>query len=400
MFRHSAPVAAQPSRAQISTAPVSDSTSMSTKRRSISRASMTAASPPRTLFEALRRPKLFDTTSDEYSHELAASQPPKPLFPTPDVPVVSEQQKSLKRHHESGTGTSNQHKRRSSLKGRSSITSSDGSFKRSVHFADKHETRRSLPKEPQISSVSKESQVPSKKRTLDEQTDVQPDEQGPSAKLSKFSTTDEHGPFKFSVYEAENRPMPKLPILEKLEEKLARAKALCEPRPLTPDEQQYIEEARLKRARQVDEDEIALSRARILAEKLRNGPGIFDGWTGPLRQPWPDPKPITRILEKYKSQAHPPPARYPVHPPLTLHRGTRGYEVAYAPDTPDRPMTRTEQRIRRTGARGLAHLPLNFERHRREKAEKAKAEKAKADKENKEAGKKPEEVQNGSSRSA
>jgi hypothetical protein len=35
-------------------------------------------------------------------------------------------------------------------------------------------------------------------------------------------------------------------------------------------------------------------------------------------------------------------------------------------------MSRTEQRIRRTGARGLANVPLDFERHKREKEEKAK----------------------------
>lgn len=225
-----------------------------------------------------------------------------------------------------------------------------------------------------MSSVHKKSKVHEKKRVLDEESEPQPEEQGPSTKVPKVSTEDEHVPFKFSVYKAENRPMPKLPILEKLEEKLARVKALCEPTRLTEEQVQYIEEARLKRARQVDEDEIALSRARILAEKLRTGPGIFDGWTEKIREPWHDPNwnPIARIAEKYRARKLPQPTSY-VPPPLTLNRTARGHEVAYAPDTPNRPMTRTEQRIRRTGARGLAHVPLDFERHKREKGEMAKS---------------------------
>ena len=290
--------------------------------------------------------------------------------------MVPGQQGSLKRQHEaSNANVSPQHKRRSSLKGKAPEAASDGSFRRSVHFEEAHENEKPLAPESQ---GRKKSKVLQKKRVLDEQIEPQPEEQGPSTKVSKVSTEEEHVPFNFSVYKAENRPMPKLPILEKLEEKLARAKALCEPRRLTQEQIQYIEEARLKRARQVDEDEIALSRARILAEKLRTGPGIFDGWTGNIREPWHDPNwnPIARIVEKYQARNIPQPTSY-VPPRLTLNRSARGYEVAYAPDTPDRPMSRTEQRIRRTGARGLAHVPLDFERHRREKEEMAKSKNGK-----------------------
>jgi hypothetical protein len=209
-----------------------------------------------------------------------------------------------------------------------------------------------------------------KKRPLPERTETPLDEPAPSSKLTKVSAPEEHTPFNFSVYKAENRPVPKLPILEKLEKKLAAAKALCEPRRMTEDELKFIEEARLRRARQVDEDEIALSRARILAEQLKNGPGIFDGWTGPIRQPWDDPNwnPVGRILEKY----HPRIPSYiptPLPPKLIWKRNpSGGYEVAYAPDTPDRPMSRTERRIRQTGARGLAHVPLDFQRRKRGEA--------------------------------
>ncbi|KAI2740467.1 hypothetical protein DTO013E5_5508 [Penicillium roqueforti] len=371
VFSHSAPAPAQVPGAHL----INGHASISGSRRSVSQTQATAYSPPQTLFEALRQPKIFDTTSNEYSSETATTQP-TPLFQASEHSVVPGQQGSLKRQHEaSNANVSPQHKRRSSLKGKAPEAASDGSFRRSVHFEEAHENEKPLAPESQ---GRKKSKVLQKKRVLDEQIEPQPEEQGPSTKVSKVSTEEEHVPFNFSVYKAENRPMPKLPILEKLEEKLARAKALCEPRRLTQEQIQYIEEARLKRARQVDEDEIALSRARILAEKLRTGPGIFDGWTGNIREPWHDPNwnPIARIVEKYQARNIPQPTSY-VPPRLTLNRSARGYEVAYAPDTPDRPMSRTEQRIRRTGARGLAHVPLDFERHRREKEEMAKSKNGK-----------------------
>lgn len=371
VFSQSAPVQAQ----LPGPPPINGSTSISGARRSVSHPQATASSPPRTLFEALRQPKIFDTTSNAYSPETATTQPSAPLFQSPEPSAVPGQQASLKRQHEAtDANASHQRKRRSSLKGKAPAAASDGSFKRSVHF----EEEKPLPQESQVSSVHKKSKVHEKKRVLDEKPEPKPEEHGPSTKVPKVSTEDEHVPFKFSVYEAENRPMPKLPILEKLEEKLARAKALCEPTRLTEEQLQYIEEARLKRARQVDEDEIALSRARILAEKLRTGPGIFDGWTGKIREPRHDPNwnPIARMAEKYRARTMPQPTSY-VPPPLALNRTARGYEVAFAPDTPDRPMSRTEQRIRRTGARGLAHVPLDFERHKREKEEMAKSKNGK-----------------------
>ncbi|KAJ6185892.1 hypothetical protein N7519_007193 [Penicillium mononematosum] len=362
-----------PAQAQIpSPPPINGSASVSGTRRSVSHTQATAPSPPRTLFEALRQPKIFDATSSTYSPEAATTQPSAPLFQGPEPSVAPGHQASLKRQHEATDAEAPlQHKRRSSLKGKSPAAVPDGSFKRSVHF----EEEEPLPQDSEVSSARKKSKVLKKKRVSDEQTEPQLEEEGPSTKAPKVSTAEEHVPFNFSVYKAENRPIPKLPILEKLEEKLARAKALCEPKALTEEQLQYIEEARLKRARQVDEDEIALSRARILAEKLRTGPGIFDGWTGRIREPWHDPNwnPIARIVEKYQARNIPQPNSY-VPPRLTLNRTARGYEVAYAPDTPDRPMSRTEQRIRRTGARGLAHVPLDFERHRREKEEMAKSE--------------------------
>ncbi|KGO68978.1 SAC3/GANP/Nin1/mts3/eIF-3 p25 [Penicillium italicum] len=391
VFSQSAPAQAQTPVPQ----PINGSTSISGSRRSVSHTQATASSPPRTLFEALRQPKIFDTTSNAYSPETAITQPRAPLFQSPEASVAPGHQGALKRQHEAThADVSHQHKRRSSLKGKAPAAAVGGSFKRSVHF----EEEDSLSQESLVSSVDKKSKGLTKKRVMDEQTEPQLEEQGPSTKVPKVSTDEEYVPFKFSVYKAENRPMPKLPILEKLEEKLARAQALCEPKRLTEEQLQYIEEARLKRARQVDEDEIALSRARILAEKLRTGPGIFDGWTGKIREPWHDPNwnPIARIAEKYHARKIPQPTSY-VPPRLTLNRTARGYEVAYAPDTPDRPMSRTEQRIRRTGARGLANVPLDFERHRREKEEMAKSKNGKKETGGKD--KKDEEKKDKSSKS-
>jgi hypothetical protein len=298
--------------------------------------------------------------------------------------VAYDQQGSLKRQHTvTDTDASRQHKRRPSLKGKSTVTSSDGSLKRSVHFEEVGAEGPASSKGPQVSSVRRSSQTTKKKRPLPERNETSPDEQASSSKLTKVSAPEERTPFNFSVYKAENRAVPRLPILEKLEKKLAAAKALCEPRRMTDDELKFIEEARLRRARQVDEDEIALSRARILAEQLKNGPGIFDGWTGPIRQPWDDPNwnPVDRILEKYQPRI-PSYTPTPLPPKLILKRtSSGGYEVAYAPDTPDRPMSRTERRIRQTGARGLAHVPLDFQRRKREEAKaRAPAEQQKAEK--------------------
>jgi hypothetical protein len=40
-----------------------------------------------------------------------------------------------------------------------------------------------------------------------------------------------------------------------------------------------------------------------LAEKLRTGPGIFDGWTGRIREPWHDPNwnPIAHLASPFQS---------------------------------------------------------------------------------------------------
>ncbi|CAG8055821.1 unnamed protein product [Penicillium olsonii] len=335
--------------------------------RSVSGTRPPAYSPPRTLFEALRQPKIFDAKSSTYS----PFQPPvnqSPLFQDMTPAVGSDQQNSLKRQHDSTSADTSQHQRRSSIKGSSAAAPSDQSLRRSVHFEETHENQPSSSKKPRVSSVRKSSDTPQKKRQMDEESKNPNEEQGSSSKLAKFSVSDEHTPFKFSVYDAENRQLPKLPILEKLEQKLAEVKTLCEPKPMTKEQLEYVEQERLRRAREVDQDEIALSRARILAQQLKDGPGIFDGWTGPVRKPWDDPNwnPAARILEKYRSRIPAQLPSRPLPPKLILTHSSSGRpQVSYAPDTPLRPMSRTERRIRYTGAHGLAHVPLDFQRGRR-----------------------------------
>jgi hypothetical protein len=317
IFRSSAPAQVQApvtesssisaSASAFKPATVSCSPAVASASQSVSSARNPAHSPPQTLFEALRQPKIFDAKSSTYSpYQSPTNQPP--LFPDATSTVASDQQGSLKRQHgATDSDASHQHKRRSSLKGNSTAASSDGSLKRSVRFEEASEQEHASSKEPIVSSEHRSSKTAKKKRPMHEQTEGPAEEQGPNFKLIKVSAPEEDTPFKFSVYKAENRPVPKLPILERLEKKLEAAKALCEPRRMTEDELKFIEEARLRRARQVDEDEIALSRARILAEQLKNGPGIFDGWTGPIRQPWDDPNwnPVARILEKYQPPTSP-----------------------------------------------------------------------------------------------
>lgn len=185
----------------------------------------------------------------------------------------------------------------------------------------------------------------------------------PGSKLVKVSETTKISPpaKKYSLIEQYSRAVPSLPCLE-------RAKELCKPKPPTEEEIQ----AAKPNKRQVDEDELLLNDARIAAEQLRNG-SIFDGispYSELFRSSYSPrsslgfPRPFT--------QSHSPPPR-PTH----------NYEVAYAPGSPDdlgRTLSRTEQRIRMTGAHGLAYKPLDFsQKERNEFARKEKERKERED---------------------
>ncbi|KAJ6107653.1 hypothetical protein N7523_008976 [Penicillium sp. IBT 18751x] len=170
----------------------------------------------------------------------------------------------------------------------------------------------------------------------------------PGSKLVKVSNTTKSSPpaKKYSLIEQYSRAVPSLPCLE-------RAKELCKPKPPTEEETQ----ASKPNKRQVDEDELLLNDARIAAEQLRNG-SIFDG--------------ISPYSELFRA-SYIPRSTFEFSRPFTQSlsppsRPTHNYEVAYAPGSPDdfgRTLSRTEQRIRMTGAHGLAYKPLDFSRKER-----------------------------------
>jgi hypothetical protein len=184
----------------------------------------------------------------------------------------------------------------------------------------------------------------------------------PGSKLVKVSETTKVSPAakKYSLIEQYSRAVPSLPCLE-------RAKELCKPKsPIEKDSQ-----AAKPNNRQVDEDELLLNAARIAAEQLRNG-SIFDGispYSEPFRSSY-SPRGSLGFSRPFTQSLSPPP-----HP-------THNFEVAYAPETSNglgRTMSRTEQRIRMTGAHGLAYKPLDFSR--RERDEFARKEKEREERE-------------------
>ncbi|KAL1958980.1 hypothetical protein VTO42DRAFT_3221 [Malbranchea cinnamomea] len=103
----------------------------------------------------------------------------------------------------------------------------------------------------------------------------------------------------------------------------------------------------------VDEDELLLNTARMVAHQLSQG-RLFD-WT-----------PTTDLGASISSTRSMSPSSGPSRPRSlsSTFEGDRaivnGYEVALAPSTPGlgRSLSRTEQRIRLTGAKGLAYKPV------------------------------------------
>lgn len=180
-------------------------------------------------------------------------------------------------------------------------------------------------------------------------------------KISKVSTPEESPPpaKRFSLAESSIKALPTLPCLEKV-------KALLDKKPAPEADTET--EARKKRQREIDEDEMLLNSARIVAEQLRTGPKIFDDvspqtlaeykayhayWEERGKRARSYSNSISPSITPYAQSASPP--QFPRH----------SYEVAYAPDTPQglgRTMSRTEYRIRMTGGHGLAYKPLDFSR--------------------------------------
>lgn len=168
-------------------------------------------------------------------------------------------------------------------------------------------------------------------------------------KAPKISKPEARAPKKVSMALSSIKPLPKLPILEQIEAMTAR-KPLTEEKPPAP------------KPTQVDEDELLLSAARIAAESLRSGPRLLDHWST-----HPEPRssafsPHSSISSTHSFSRSQSPHSYSVH----------GYDVALAPDRDlglGRTLSRTEQRIRLTGGKGLAYKPLNFTPEKPKKAQ-------------------------------
>jgi nuclear mRNA export protein SAC3 len=151
---------------------------------------------------------------------------------------------------------------------------------------------------------------------------------------------------KTSLALASIAPLPTLPILERVKE-------------LTQVKRPTEDETAPSRASQIDEDEMLLSAARIAAEQLKSGPRLLDrvpdySYIDPLRSSTYFGRSLnseSRVLSSSVSSLSSPHARI------------NGYDLALAPETPlglGRTLSRTEQRLRLTGGRGLAYKPLQL----------------------------------------
>ncbi|KAL2868221.1 putative leucine permease transcriptional regulator (SAC3) [Aspergillus lucknowensis] len=177
----------------------------------------------------------------------------------------------------------------------------------------------------------------SRKRILEEQENS-PAEDKDKGKAPKVPKPEP--PPRKSMALSSMKPLPKLPILEAIESMTAQKPAEKKPEPPKPNN--------------VDEDEILLSAARIAAESLRSGPRLLDGLSAPAHyEPWRSSfSPGSSVASSVAFSRSQSP-----------QQSVNGYDIALAPDNNlglGRTLSRTEQRIRLTGGKGLAYKPLNF----------------------------------------
>ncbi|KAL4947398.1 SAC3/GANP/Nin1/mts3/eIF-3 p25 family-domain-containing protein [Aspergillus filifer] len=145
-----------------------------------------------------------------------------------------------------------------------------------------------------------------------------------------------------SMAAASMKPLPKLPILEQIEKLTARKAA--EEKPAEPPKPNHV-----------DEDDLLLSAARIAAESLRTGPRIVSSSSAsyePWRTSFSPASSVGSSAGAVFSRSESPNQSY-----------ISGYDVSLAPDSDlglGKSLSRTEQRIRMTGGKGLAYKPLNL----------------------------------------
>ncbi|OGM42606.1 putative leucine permease transcriptional regulator (SAC3) [Aspergillus bombycis] len=185
----------------------------------------------------------------------------------------------------------------------------------------------------------------SRKRVHEDPEEELPVETGSkAAKLPKAETPALH---KKSMALSSIKPLPKLPILEQIESMTRKPAAEPKPEPPKPS--------------QVDEDELLLSAARIAAESLRSGPRLINSWSTrssePRRSSFSPRSSFSSSYSFSRSQS-----------PQSL---VNGYDLALAPDNDlglGRTLSRTEQRLRMTGGKGLAYKPLDFTPRKKRKS--------------------------------
>lgn len=153
-------------------------------------------------------------------------------------------------------------------------------------------------------------------------------------------------------------PLP--PILERIRAGLA-------PKPPTKAELAEMEAAseaeRLKRQSLVDQDQLLLNETRIVANQLGSGPSLVESLLqSDLWKQAHEPRRSSYGPSNYSpstSYGHHSPSYGQSASPLQWPR--HGYDVAHGPDLPPGvPLSRSEMRIRMTGAHGLANVPLKF----------------------------------------
>ncbi|KAL4900161.1 SAC3/GANP/Nin1/mts3/eIF-3 p25 family-domain-containing protein [Aspergillus multicolor] len=189
------------------------------------------------------------------------------------------------------------------------------------------------------------SEPPSRKRVHEQDTPTE--ESAKPTKVQKPSP-----PPRKSMAYASMKPLPKLPILEKIEAMTARKPTEPEPEP--------------PKKSQVDADDLLLSAARIAADSLRNGPRLITPALPAYDSFRSSYSPASSFSSLYNSRSV---------SPQQSQSSVNGYEVAFAPDRElglGQSLSRTEQRIRMTGGRGLAYKPLNMPPKENEKEKKKK----------------------------
>lgn len=208
-------------------------------------------------------------------------------------------------------------------------------------------TLRQSAMEDRTSKVNKkrplefEALQPEEIAAIDEsQVPVERDEEVPKPKRA-------HRKLKKSLALASIAPLPTLPILEQVK-KLTEVK-----RPLD-------DETVSSRTSQIDEDEMLLSAARIAAEQLKNGPRLLDRTTDYL---YTDPFRSSTFGRSVNSDSRLSSSQSSSLSGSSPYARINGYDVALAPETPlglGRTLSRTEQRLRLTGGKGLAYKPLQL----------------------------------------